>query len=887
VDYVRFLPDSPGAGLSLADIRRPAVRDSFWAYGSLASPLAVDRPYWGRVSVVNRLPGPAPELEWVLFFSGSWTQMEVFTEDRRGNWTSQPNGSFEPIRNKAFAPTTKGNLVKLTLLPGETKTIYFRGVGQRAALPPSAHLYLQTADVFYDKLLNRRVANALFIGFLGMMLLYNIILYFLGRNQAFIYYSGYLLMAMVYACYSGGDLSDWLGDRLFVAHPQYYGFFKLAIFGGLMFYLTFIRKFTELRALLPGWDRYLRALAYAGLLFGGVFLLVAVTSNFSYVLEDRVTVAYIALVFASCLVLLPFLLRTRDKKAAFVFAGIAVLSLGGFLSLLTRVVLPPFTIGYLKAGVVLEVVIFSLGLAYAQRKQILAREQADIALRESRLEQQQQRLEVDRIQAETRFKRKFYANITHEFRTPLTVIMGMIDGIRGHDHERKLIKRNGERLLSLVNQLLDLTRLQAGAVTPKWVHRDVIEYLRYLAESFYSAAQRKGIRFMFYSEEGAVAMDYDEELLAQIVSNLVSNALKFTPAGGKVVVHLSRIATADEPHLRLVVQDSGIGIALEHTEKVFERFYRVEDTGEERPFGTGVGLSLTREAVNLLGGRISVRSEEGAGTRFEVTLAIREKFRQLQVTEPVPAAQDSDHPELLIIEDSPDIVAYLRSLLSDRYRITVATNGKEGVERALEQVPDVIISDVVMPERTGYELCRMLKQDERTSHIPIILLTAKTTREDRVEGLKCGADAYLTKPFSREELLVRLENLVEVRRKLQSRFVGSGVAAAGNSPEDAFIQKLHDLIHQHLDETEFGVAQLAAAAHLSQMQLYRKIKALTGKTPSRFIRGYRLRRGMELLRAGKLTVAEVAYSVGFADPSYFSRTFHQEFRHNPSHFVNS
>ncbi len=883
IQYIGVVPDTADQ-LTIADVTRPSFQPSFRPYREVAVAPGLNMWYWGKFRVINRLPDAKRNTEWVLYFSGNWTQLQVFTQDRSGNWHSESNGTFLPLREKTFVPTTRGNLVKLFLPPGEIRTIYFRGISERVALPPSFHLYLQTTDAFYGKLLTAKVGNALFIGFLGMMLLYNLMVYFLGRARSFIYYSGYLLMMIVYACYSGDDLSDWFGNRLFAGQPEYYSFFKLSIFIGLMSYLSFIRSFSDLKQLLPRWDRYFKVLVWLGFPLMVTFLGVTVLSNFSHAVEDWTTVTYIVLVIGSCILLLFPLYRSGDKKGSFIFAGIAAISLGCLLSLLTRVAFPPFSIVYLKAGVVVEVLIFSLGLAYRQGKQIQAREQADYALRESRLIQEKQRLEADRLQELADFKARFYTNVTHEFRTPLTVIMGMAERIKGHAEEKELIGRSGRNLLGLVNQLLDLSKLESGSVPVTWVHGDIIGYLRYLTESFYSAAEQRRIRFMFYAEEPAVRMDFDEGKVQQIVINLIANALKFTPPRGEIIVHASKRTQQEQSLLRLVVRDTGVGIRPEHTDHVFERFYRVDENHEAG--GTGVGLALTRELVDLMGGTISLSSEEGVGTEVEVRLPIRAEHHRPEA-EAVPERPSDDRPHLLIIEDSPDIIVYLRSILADRYHVDSATDGIVGVERAIELLPDIIISDVMMPGQDGFAVCEALKSDERTSHIPIILLTARTTQAARIEGLRYGADAYLNKPFEKDELLVRLEKLVEIRRRLQQRYQANGTSGSSNGVADGLIHRLHGLIDDHLDDTTFGVAELAAAAGLTSMQLYRKIKAITGKTPSRFIRSYRLGRGLELLRAGELTVSEVAYAVGFSDPSYFSRTFQEEFRRNPSSYINN
>jgi signal transduction histidine kinase/DNA-binding response OmpR family regulator len=805
-------------------------------------------------------------------------------------------------------------LVKIILPPGEVVTIYFRGISEQEEIFPSFHLFAQPLDDFYDKLVIDKTGNSIFIGFLLMMLFYNLIVYFFDRDNSFLYYSGYILAVVLYVSFSSNDLTDWLGNVLFTQHPEYYGLFKLGLFGGLMCYLAFIRSFLDLEQLLPKWDRYFKYLIYLGIPLIALSVALSIYSNFSYKIEDKVSMFYIALVSLSCLLFLFPLYKTGDTKGRFVVAGVAIITLGFLLTLISRLQpSTPYSIFSLQIGAIIEVIIFSLGLAYRQRQQIQAGEQANFALKESQLIQEKKQLEADRLKELNEFKARFYTNITHEFRTPLTVIMGMNENIRGHLKEKELIQRNSANLLRLINQLLDLSKVEAGNMVLHKVHQDIIVYLQYLTESFYSNAAQKNIRLVFHSEEKSVSMDYDEAIVQQIVYNLLSNALKFTPEGGKVIFHASKIEEQGQPLLKLKFKDTGKGIPPEYIEHIFDRFYQVNDADSRQAEGTGIGLALTKELVELLNGRVEVESELEGGTEFVLYLPIETKVTttsdisgklpvQLPMEAPTNTAAEANHPEeasdvalsdfpeLLIIEDNQDIITYFKTILDGQYIFHTAKNGVLGIEKAFETIPDIIISDVMMPEKNGYEVCEALKQDERTSHIPIILLTAKSTQEDKVQGLKYGADAYLVKPFDKQELIIRLEKLVQMRQQLQLRYANAsgpveGEEEASLSLEEVFLQKLHEHLHNNLSNAEFGVPQLAAAALLSQMQLYRKLKALTGKTPSMFIRSYRLQQGLTLLKRGELNVSEVAYEVGFTDPNYFSRTFQKEFKRNPSSFL--
>ena len=899
------------SGYSIQDILKPNLQNRFQPYIEYTLPVENYQYYWGKLQVENRLTDANQFAEWVLSFTNTWSKLDIYLEEQDGSWRREQSGTFTPDHSKSFVPTAKGNLVKLTLPPHEVVTIYFHGISERTAIYPSFYTRLKHIETFYSNLLKTKVANAIFLGFLLMMLFYNLIVYFFGKDRSFIFYSGYLIMVVVYATYSSEDLVDWFG--LFPDHPVYQHFTKLSLYLGMMFYLAFIRGFLDLSQLLPKWDTVFKVIIYLGFPLIVLDVVVLWRTNFSYVVEDWITVPFIFIVIVVLCALLYPLYRTRDKKGWFVIGGITAISLGAFLTIISRIWIPPFSIFYLKAGIIIEVIIFSLGLGYRQRQQKQAQQLADFKLKESQLMQEKKELEANRFKELNAFKSRFYTNITHEFRTPLTVIMGITNNINKHEKEKELILRNSQNLLQLINQLLDLSKLDSGTLTLNKVHQDIIVYLQYLIESFYSAAAQRNIRLLFHSEEEKLMMDYDEEKMQQVIYNLLSNSLKFTGEYGKILVHTSKIEQEGSPVLKLKVKDTGIGIPAENIDYIFDRFYQIDPFGNPKEESTGIGLALTRELVELMKGRIEVQSMVGKGTEFIIYLPVETQLAetekrpverkgvqqdlsnldfinpsksQPEVYNAIKSSPPAFLPELLIIEDNQDIVTYIESILGDKYLIHTARNGTLGIEKALDVIPDIIISDVMMPEKSGYEVCKVLKQDERTSHIPIILLTAKSTQLDKVHGLKYGADAYLVKPFDKEELTIRLEKLVETHHRLQQYYAHTVGNSQNTEPsvDDIFLLKLREHIQAYLNNAEFGVAQLASAAGMSQMQIYRKLKALTGKTPSQFIRSYRLQKGVELLKKGSLNISQVAYETGFTDPSYFSRVFQQEFGKSPSDF---
>ncbi len=507
--------------------------------------------------------------------------------------------------------------------------------------------------------------------------------------------------------------------------------------------------------------------------------------------------------------------------------------------------------------------------------------------------------ETERLREIDKVKTKLYTNISHEFRTPLTVILGV--------SENEMVRRNARQVLSLVNQMLALNKLESGSMKPNWSQGDVVPFLKYLLESFHSLAERKRIALHFQTNRPEFVMDYDPDKMQHILSNLLSNAIKFTPEGGEVTLSLE----AGEAQLKLTVSDTGIGIESEQLPRIFDRFYQVSDSNAsgyaaDEP-GTGIGLSIAREMVELLGGSMKVDSEPGKGSCFTVVLPVhREAPVEANSAAPLnreafpgslkPAVESSamgqdtledgeERPLVLIIEDHSDVRAYLRSCLESDYQCLTATNGSEGIATAIEYIPDIIVSDVMMPEKDGFEVCRHLKADERTSHIPIVLLTARADTESKFEGLEGGADVYLTKPFIKEELLLRLRKLIELRQQLQARYAAMALPKPGQEdklqPEDAFLNKLRVVLEENMDDESFGIAEICSAIGISRMQLHRKIKALTGKATSRYIRSIRLHKALQLLLQTSLNISEIAYEVGFRNHAYFSATFLEEFGLTP------
>lgn len=539
-------------------------------------------------------------------------------------------------------------------------------------------------------------------------------------------------------------------------------------------------------------------------------------------------------------------------------------------------------------------------------------------LLKTQLELQHQ--EAERLKDMNEFKTRLYANITHEFRTPLTVILGLSDlmlekadeltpeKIRTHVG---LVASNGNNLLHLINQILDLSKLESSNMSLDLIQADISKYIKSIVNSFQPFATVQKINLSFHSDPKELEMDFDKNNLFKIISNLVSNALKYTNEGGKVKVVLEK----KNENVLIKIIDTGIGIPKEALPHIFDRFFQATTDQLQKQIGTGIGLSLTQELVKLSDGNIRVESEIGIGTQFHIELPIHNTapfvtpetssvIMQKEVNpytiwpqtkkEDAMAVEPSNIenlPTLLIVEDNKDIIVYLKTILESFYHLEVGTDGKMGVEKALEIIPDIIISDVMMPKMDGFEVCNLLKNDERTSHIPIVLLTAKSEIQSRLHGLERGADAYLSKPFNKNELLIRLQKLVELRQQLKSRYVDFQVPPPSEEKavqiEDAFIEKLRTIVEKNLDDPRFGVQELCKAVNLSRMQVHRKIKALSGASTTMFIRSIRLQKAkLIMLTKSQMNISEIAYEVGFNDPNYFSRAFNQQFGKSPSKFLN-
>jgi signal transduction histidine kinase/DNA-binding response OmpR family regulator len=524
------------------------------------------------------------------------------------------------------------------------------------------------------------------------------------------------------------------------------------------------------------------------------------------------------------------------------------------------------------------------------------------------------KMEAERLKQLDLVKSDFFSNVTHEFRTPLTLILGhleqVIPNITDERAKKELIvvKRNAKLLEKLINQLLDIAKIEADRMDIDLRKGNIVSLLNEIQRSFASLADRKGVGLIFEVQEEDINMEFDPDKVELIFYNLLSNAFKFTDKG-KVSLTVGRTQKDGTDYCKLVVQDTGIGIVEEQIPKVFDRFYQSENSRWRKNKGTGIGLALVKDLVELHEGIIDLKSISGVGTEITVLLPIEHKLLNQDSEMEIPALEPID-PDLevavefgqqaqtlteeevnaqnivLVIEDNDDIRNFLRLTLEPAFRVFDTVDGETGIEKATEIIPDVIVCDVMMPGKDGFEVTKILKKQEKTSHVPIILLTAKAGVENRIAGLETGADAYVPKPFSSDELHARIRNLIEGRKKLKEKYSRSLLVkpdvVSEPSMEEKFLLRVKAVVEEHLDDENFSVEELSKKVGMSRAQLHRKLIALTGKSASRFVRNYRLEHAYQLLQNKVGTVSEIAYRVGYSSPAYFTKCFTEDFGISPS-----
>ena len=590
-------------------------------------------------------------------------------------------------------------------------------------------------------------------------------------------------------------------------------------------------------------------------------------------------------------------LRSKNKTARyFALAGLSLLGGIAFIvivNLLRLTNLLPDTsssqvnnlaiMSTYQAGCTLQILLFALALSYRSKQIEKAKTELEL---------------MDTTKA------RFFANISHEFKTPLTLILGPAAELSKKTSDLyfkntlAIIEKNAKRLLGLINEIMDLAKLDAGKMQLRSEKKDIIDFLRKQTLLFSSLAAGKNIQLSFSSTE-SLTMAFDMDKLEKVVNNLLSNACKYSPEGSAVSVKADVITKLKRKYLSVEIADTGMGISDEHLPHIFERFYHANQKNytTDQP-STGIGLALTKELIEMHDGSINVTSKLKQGTCFTVLLPtdleanadgvpVKQPADTVFIEKDIPITNagsiienefaDEDLPQILLIEDNEELREYIRSCLSKNYAVAEAADGEEGIEKAISTIPDLIITDVMMPKKDGFEVSREMKQNEKTNHIPIIILTGKSSQASRLEGMQTEADVYLAKPFDTDELSLHITNLLKNRQRMQEhcsrRLFLETSQQEVTSMDEVFLQKAIQVVEENMADEDFSVDPFSKALFMDRTQLFRKLKALTNQNPSNFIRNLRLKKAKYLLENDAGTVSDVAFTVGFGSTTYFNKCF--------------
>lgn len=887
---------------------------SFLRGDELPRNLELGITYWGKL----KLKAEYPLKGWTLHFKDkmigppAWTKsngkVDVYGYVDKELLFHKKTGVEYSKSERDLQGNWVLNAIKLDELPvNRTITFIFKVQGNSIGYPAYFNLSARAPDEpFYHEFNQLNSGFNLFLfGVTFIIFIYHLLQFFYLRESIYLWYSLWLFFCILTQAMSVGFLIGATSQFryviwLLIANSIFYSFW---FFG---------RAFVDSKKKFPTLDKFMKGLSLL------IIIEIFITAIYVVIAKPQVRFTGVGIHYfilniytiISLGVSVALVLK-KDLFAKYFGVGSIVACLSLIVGVLWSmgIIIPPFRLDPFATGIFLQIIIYSFGIAY--RRQTLAKK-AEL----ERLESERSQAEMLRMRDLDELKTQFFTNISHEFRTPLTLIQGPIEnakrvqkkngqeGVTLSEKDFNIVLRNSSRLQTLVNELLELSKLESGKTMLSLTKNDIVPFLKLMVFSFESMAERSRIDYEVKFNSDSEIAYFDSDKLEKIINNLLSNAFKYTNEEGKIAVNVD----FNKGNLHLSVSDTGNGISKEDLANVFDRFYRVE--GSETN-GSGIGLALTKELVELHKGEIKVESSLGKGTTFYLKIPIT--LEGLPKSAMIVEAQESmdsdeghfetfttvsengsnrskrDLPIALIVEDNEDLRSYVGDILEDQYEILLANDGEEGEKIAMSEIPDIIISDVMMPKKDGFAMCDALKTNSKTSHIPIILLTAKAGQDNKMQGLYQGADAYLTKPFASEELLVRIKNLIGLREKLWIRVKETDGLLVDdlslNSMEDEFLRKVFKVINEHLEDSSFSVELLASTVGFSRAQLHRKLKALTNKSANQLISEIRLNTAYKLLQNSTGNVSEVAYSVGFSNLSYFAKSFKEKFGISPSEVV--
>ncbi len=876
--------------------------------------LKVGATYWGKLQLQTKdsLKGWNLHFEDKLIGMPAWNKsngkVDVYGYANNKLIFHKKTGVEYPKRERDVKANWVLNQISLDDIPLNTPvTLVIKAQGNEIGFPAYFNLSARSPQQshYHEFLQFDGTFNIFMLGVTFIIFLYHILQYIYLKERVFLWFSVWLFFC---------TLTQAMTVGMIIGSVTKFRFALWAMIANGIFYSFwfFGREFIDSKRKFPKLDKFMLGLA--------LFILIEIMIMTAYVIFFKpqtyftgVGIHYQLLnIYTILSVVLSFvILLKKDSFARYFGFGSLIGSMALIVGTMTAMGIIKFSIiDPFALAMFLQIIIYSFGIAY--RRQVLNNK-----TQEEKLEAQQTHVEMLRIKDLDEIKTRFFANISHEFRTPLSLISGPLnlakkssksvdENISISPKAFNVITRNADRLENLIDQLLELSKIESGKVHLNLTQGGLIQFIKSITSSFESMSERENISLnSSYPTEINTAF-YDKDKLEKILSNLLTNAFKYTPDSGAVTIAVSY----NNSHYSIEISDTGKGMTKEEIKHIFERFYRIE--GSEKK-GSGIGLALTKEMVDLHNGQISVSSRKNEGTTFKVRLPYTlkslpqdivvvspnltieysettlEDILSENILEPLPRNDLSLNQNLsvvLVVEDNADLRMYISEILQDRYKILFAENGMKGERMALEHIPDIILSDVMMPKKDGYAMCHDLKVNQKTSHIPIVMLTAKAGQDNKIEGFTQGADAYLIKPFNADELLIRIKNLIGARKNLWEHFKSLDFSIIDDldvtSIDDKFLQKVVSVIKSNLDNEQFSVENLAGEVGFSRAQLHRKLKAIANKSTNQLIVEIRLNEARRMLEKKLGSVSEIAYSVGYTNLSYFTKSFKEKFGLLPS-----
>ncbi len=885
--------------------------------------LDIETVYWGKVLIRSNgvLKNWKLHLEDKYFGANSWIigngKVDVYAFVNNELLFHKKSGTAYSASEKEIPEPYNLNRISLDLPANQLLTLLIRVEGNNEGCPPffNAHIRQGSYDHYHPYREGHNFFNTFLLGVCFIIFIYHLLQFIYLRQSIFFWFSLWVGNCMI----TQAMLDSYFSELVFSSfHNTRFIIWNFIANGILFTFWFFGRSFINSKQKFPKIDKAILVLT--------TLIFLEIICNTAYqVFWDPVIrfgamgIHYelIALFSILGLGLAVIICFQKDRFAKYFGFGAILANSALLLGSLWSMRFIQLNFDPYALGIFLQVIAYSFGIAYRQQ-------QITLAAQQEKLLAEQSKAEAQRIKDLDEIKTRFFANISHEFRTPLALISGLIQraynkGTSDHASNKSnaitlshtdfaVVQNNSKRLESLIDQLLDLSRLENGHVYLQLRRDSLVKFIRSVVFSFESLAERQNISLNTTFPPEIDHAFYDRDKLEKILSNLLSNAFKYTPEGGAVTFTMKH----DDSYFIFEVSDTGKGISNKNIHKIFDRFYRVEGTEEK---GSGIGLALTKELVNLHNGQISVSSTKGEGTNFKVRIPYTlpnlpestihqtniesaESLIDLKSSQkeqspiiennsiPAASSQNLNLPTALLVEDNADLRQFIRDSLNGHFKVIIAIDGEQGERMAFEHIPDIIVSDVMMPKKDGYELSHSLKTNSKTSHIPIIMLTAKAGKSNRVEGLTQGVEAYLTKPFDEDELLLLMRNLVDSRKRMWEQFKASDFALVKNievqSLDDQFLQNVVSVIKEQIDNEQLSVEDLARCVGFSRSQLHRKLKALTNLSANQMITDIRLNEARRMLQLKQGSVSEIAYSVGYSNMSYFTKSFKAKFGVLPS-----